>query len=222
MAKVNDLTGKRFGRLVAQSYTLKRRGESNKHRAIWLCRCDCGKYKEVASNHLVRGAISSCGCLRRESISEIRTKHRMTGSRFYRIWKNIITRTSNRDTPNYINYGARGILVCEGWRDFTVFKADMHESYLSHTGLYGEIDTSIERIDNNKGYSIDNCKWATRTEQNFNTRKNKRYLLNGESLTLTEISNKYNIARETVFYRLKMGWPTDKVVLEPSYRNRVM
>lgn len=222
MGTVKNIAGQRFGRLVALSYTLKPEGKSGKRVAIWLCKCDCGNYKEVLSTHLVQGATQSCGCLHKELFTAMFQTHGLTKKRFYLIWQNMLTRTGNKRVPSYYLYGGRGITVCDKWSDFMNFKADMYDKYLEHVEKFGEKDTSIERIDNDKGYCPVNCRWATRAEQSLNTRRNKRYLINDELLSLTEISRKYNIAVETLFYRLKKGWPMDKILIDPSLRNRVI
>jgi hypothetical protein len=126
-----------------------------KDRKVW-CRCDCGVEKAVMIQKLKNGTTKSCGKCKYSP----NTKHGMTGTSFYLIWENIINRTKDL---NNINYGGRGITVCERWKKFLNFKEDMYPSYESHL--------TIERIDVNKGYFKENCIWETQVVQGHNRRK---------------------------------------------------
>ena len=153
--KVIDLTGKRFGRLIAL-HTV-----STKGRAIWLCRCDCGNTKTVRGTHLTQGLISSCKCLQTEFV--IPRKHGRSRSRVYRIWRDMLSRCHNENYPERHLYGGRGIEVCERWRySFENFLADMGEP---------APELSIDRFPNKDGnYEPGNCRWATAKEQAGNRR----------------------------------------------------
>lgn len=157
-----DLTGKKFGRLTAQKCT------SRSPSTTWLCRCECGKKKRVAYSNLVRGLTKSCGCIGRERPSHL--KHGLTETRFYGIWRHIKTRCLNKKSDKYSYYGGRGITICDEWLEFENFQRDMYKSYLEHYEIHGK-DTSIERVDNSKGYFKENCRWATQSEQSRNRRK---------------------------------------------------
>lgn len=105
-----------------------------------------------------------------------RTKtHGMDGTRFYVIWSHMKNRCTNPNYPYFKDYMGRGITLYYKWIDFINFKVDMYDKYLDHVEKYGEENTSIDRIDNDLGYSPDNCKWSTRKEQNNNKRKPKPY-----------------------------------------------
>ena len=205
--KWKDLTGIKFGKLTAIEYK-PCRDKNNKRISKWLCKCDCGKLKEVETYNLTSGHTKSCGCSRNIRNS----KHNMTNTRFFSIWNGIKNRCLNKNVKAYPRYGGIGITVCDRWIKFENFRDDMYQSYKEHVEKYGEKETTIDRIDNNKGYSKDNCKWSTNREQSLNRRSNKKYLVNGEMLTATGISEKYNMTYSTVIHRICRGWDIDRII----------
>ena len=106
--------------------------------------------------------------------NKINVTHNMSYTRFYKIWQSMKIRCYNKKAINYCDYGARGISICKEWLEsFENFRDDMYEKYLEHCKDFGEKDTSIDRIDVDGNYELNNCRWATTEEQNYNQRRHK-------------------------------------------------
>jgi hypothetical protein len=151
---------------------------------------------------LARGKVKSCGCLNAERIE----RHGMARTRIYNVWKQLFQRCENPRCPSYKNYGARGIAVCEEWRDFAIFYADMGDCPPGYT---------IERNDNDGPYSKSNCRWATHADQRNNTRFNSVLELNGERRTVAKWAEKTGIKFSTIQARLSYGWSIERTLTEP-------
>lgn len=194
MPKFIDRTGKRFGRLtvvgVVQPYC-----KTNK----WQCICDCGKVKEIHVSNFCN--TKSCGCLCAENLSKMRKTHGMAKTRIYHIWCNMRRRCNDVKNQAYDRYGGRGITVCERWMKFENFLKDMGER---PEGM------SLDRIDNNSGYSPDNCRWATTVEQNNNQRKNVFITLEGKTQTLAQWCREKGMLYRLVRKRLHLGWSPER------------
>ena len=193
--------GDRFGRLV----TVERL--NNGHgRTRWLCRCDCGNTSVPSENNLRR--TRSCGCLKRERTASRSTKHgsspRFHPTPTYRVWTDMRKRCGLTFTQAK-DYALRGITVCERWNDFSVFLADMGEQ---------PVGMSIDRIDNDKGYSPDNCRWATRVEQNNNKRSNRLITWDGKTRTVRQWERELGWRHDSLKSRLHR-WPIERAFTQP-------
>lgn len=181
-----DLTATVFGRLTVVTYD----GHYK-----WLCRCDCGADCVVAGSDLRRGHSQSCGCLLKEIATDSNTTHGKSETRTYTIWRSMKQRCHDTNYHAYDNYGGRGVIVCQAWREsYQQFLTDMGEA---PDGL------SIDRIDNSGGYSPANCRWATPKEQQRNRRDNNMVEFRGERRCLAEWAELFGIGPQTLGSRLK-------------------
>lgn len=162
MPTFKDITGQQFSYWLIVQCTNRQLGGS------WLCRCVCGTERILPAFELK--VSRSCGCMRHELIRQARTKHgdngRQKRTAEYAAWRGMHTRCNNRNNPAYPSYGGRGITVCERWSSYESFLADM--------GRKPTPKHSLDRIDNDAGYSPENCKWATYGEQNSNQRPRRK------------------------------------------------
>lgn len=153
--KLIDLSGKRFGRLVAISQD----GRDKHGKVMWNCRCSCGNTRSISGGHLKSGNTKSCGCLQRE----VRIKHRQSYTRLYTVWSDMKQRCFNKNLRSYEHYGGRGIKICDEWKSFEQFyKWAMRSGY--------EPILTIDRKDNNGDYTPENCHFITKSENSKKTR----------------------------------------------------
>lgn len=206
--KLNDLTGRRFTRLLV----LDRAENSKSGQPRWKCVCDCGKEKIVLGSCLVKGSTQSCRCLNAELTSVSNSTHgccRLRGvTREYKAWKKAKERCFNPNNRQYRDYGARGITMCDAWKnDFAVFLKDMGAC---PSGL------TIDRVLVNGDYQPGNCRWATDKQQARNRRSNLNVVINGVSRCLIEWSEISGVPYHTVYHRLtKLGWDPEMAIFSP-------
>lgn len=155
--KKQDITGMKIGRLTAISYI----GPDKHSKSVWKLMCDCGVETSSALSSFKRGKVRSCGCLQRETVSRIMSTHKMTGSCEYVSWSGMKNRCYNKNQKSYLDYGAKGITVCDRW-------LESFENFLEDMGRKPAKNYTIERKEVNVGYCPDNCIWIKRAEQNKN------------------------------------------------------
>jgi hypothetical protein len=208
MAKI-DRIGRRHGKLVVLSYTKRSQDKNGKRiKSKCTCRCDCGNISVVQTDNLDSGNTTSCGCYGIETRGQSNKTHGNARHPLYAVWNTMKSRCNNPKNSSYNRYGARGIKICNKWeKSFLSFWNDMSSSWAQ--GL------TLERIDNDKGYSPDNCVWADRKIQARNTRRNVIINTPSGPLTISEASEKYGIKQSTIWMRInRCGWD-EKDLLNP-------
>lgn len=203
MPKPIDLTGQYFGYWKVIERFANTEGRCTK----WLCECKCGTRKVVNGATLRNGTSKSCGCMRTELLIERVRTHGKRKTRLYRIWAQMIQRTTNKNQKDYDYYGERGIAVCKEWRE----SFDTFEQWAKENG-YAE-NLTIDRKDNNKGYEPGNCHWVTMKEQSRNTRRTHYLTYNGQTKPLTDWADEMQIPRFVLDTRInKLGWSVEKAL----------
>ena len=192
---VNDLTGKRFGRLTVIGVE-----DNGKRKTYYACQCDCGNVKVIRADALVSGCTVSCGCKKREQDRLNLTanhSHKMSGTRLYNIWSGLKGRCNNPNDPRYDRYGGRGISVCDEWN--TSFQS--FYDWAINNG-YSD-DLTIDRIDNDGNYEPTKCKWSTNKEQCNNRVTNINIKIGNTTKTLTEWCEIFNVDTKRTMARYR-------------------
>lgn len=198
--KVQDLTGQKFGRLTV----IERAGKDEWGKITWRCSCECGGERIAPGSALNMGRVRSCGC-RREL-------HGMAGERLYQEWQDMKKRCSKPYATSYNNYGGRGITVCDEWaKSFGAFR-----EWAIANGYRD--DLTLERNDYNGNYEPENCRWATRKEQQNNRRNNRMVEYNGKTQTLAQWADEMNIPYAILKKRIIYGWSVERILTKPVKR----
>lgn len=195
-----DNSSKTFGKLQVLGFAGVGRNGS-----AWFCKCDCGNIVKVLQGYIKHGT-KSCGCSVKERLIIVNTSHGMSRSYTYKSWASMIARCFNKNHDAYERYNGRGITVCDHWRKFENFLADMGER---PQGL------TLERKNNAGNYEPGNCKWATTKEQNNNQRTNRILTFKGESMNLTQWSERLSVTPSLLKARFKLGWSIERAFSEP-------
>lgn len=196
-----DLTGRQFGKWTVVGEVV---GHHPKKVAYWLCRCECGTEKIVRGSALTGGRTHGCKpCSKRQ--------HGMTGIPEYVTWQRMNDRCHNPKCLDFPEYGGRGITICDRWRDFAAFYADM--------GPRPTPAHSIDRIDNALGYCPENCRWATPTEQARNRSYVRLLTFQGTTLCLMDWAAKIGIGVSGLHNRLAKGWSLERALTTPPKRS---
>lgn len=199
MPKFIDLTGQRFGNWLV----LKKAISDNHGNDRWFCRCGCGLEKVVVGNNLRRGGSQQCS-------SCAKIIHGFAKTKLYKVWICMIDRCENSNHLQYEKYGGRGIKICSEWHNFIVFR----KWALEHKYKYY---LTMDRINNEKGYFPENCRFATSREQQRNRRDNRYLKIGNEVKLLCEWAEKTGINYQVLWQRIKRGWSGNKL-LEPVQR----
>lgn len=204
MKAKRDLSGLRFGRLIALEYV----GNCGR----WRCICDCGRTTNPKGFNLYRGITKSCGCL----LADIASKKNLTHghsvdgrpSRTYTSWLGMIARCRDPRHCRFQRYGGRGISICERWNSFANFLADMGERPSNKH--------SLDRINNDGNYEPGNCRWATASQQSRNRSTSRFVDFEGQSLSMADVAERYGITSSTIRKRLKRGWSIQDAITAPA------
>ena len=185
MGRPVDMVGKVFGNL-----TVVRQDGLKNNSVAWECKCTCGNVRTISGDSLRRGNSTSCGCQRnRDKIT-----HGLSDSPEYAVWRAMRSRCNNVNDPAFKDYGARGITVCPQWDS-------SFESFISDIGRRPSDSHTLERVDNDKGYSPGNCKWDTRSRQASNRRNTRMIEIDGVKMTLSDAVERTGIKYATLYKR---------------------
>lgn len=200
-----DHSGKTYGEIKI----IKRINEktSRKNPIKYLCVCKCGTEMIRTVYPIVSGHTQSCGCIKSKRLKESSTKHGMSQTRIYGIWKQMKVRCDN----NYRGY--ENITYSKGWKEFKSFYEDMHKHYSD--------DLTLDRIDSKGNYCKENCKWSTKTEQVKNRCNTVFLSLKGKTKSLSEWSKEIGIKQNTIYLRIfRQKWSHEKALTTPLKKNK--
>ncbi len=199
-----NITGSIFGKLTVLGYAGKELTTNGNPHHYWFCKCECGNVTKVVACSLKAGKSNSCGCLS-FWFNNKPAKTRVDGKRrkIYSIWVGMRQRCENPKNKRFKYYGARNITVCERWKSFENFLADMGDK---PEGL------SLDRIDNNKGYYKENCRWATQKVQCNNSSRNRLITHDGKTQNITQWAEELGITKNKFYYRINHGWTIEKII----------
>ena len=207
-----DLTGQTFGRL-----TVIKRADNKNKRTAWLCKCECGNELITTTDNLRSGDTQSCGCYNKERTVQTHQKHGLRYKKLYAVHQSIKARCYNKNNKQYKDYGGRGIVVCDEW--LGEHGAENFIKWSLSNGYANNL--TIDRIDNDKGYSPNNCRWTTPKEQGNNTRRNHYITYNGETHTLSQWAEILNLNRATLNSRINLyHWDIEKAFQTPCKGGR--
>lgn len=176
-------------------------------RREWLLvQCECGTQFETLANNFRRGRVLSCGCSRGG-----KTSHGLTGTKVHSIHKGMLSRCNNPNNHAYHHYGGKGIKVCKKWSG-----KDGLRRFFEDMGVPQHEGLTIERVDGSKGYSPENCRWATKAEQTRNTSQNVFLEHGGERMCISQWAAKIGVHRTVLSSRLQRGWPVEKALTTPK------
>lgn len=206
MSKLIDLTGNRYNHLLV----IERAENAKGGIAVWKCVCDCGNISYVRGQNLKSNAVQSCGCLKHEPAHN-RT-HGLSKNPLYKRWYQIKMRCYNPSCKSYLNYGARGIKMCDDWKN----SVEAFAKWAIENGY--KDDLTIERINNDGDYCPENCKWITKSEQPNNRRSCYSITYNGKTQNLAEWCKELGLNYKFIHNRIhKCGWTFKDAISVPVH-----
>ena len=206
--KYKDITGMKFGRLTPIRVCHKKKFSCGRVHELWECKCDCGEKTVVDKYCLLRGSTLSCGCYHREKTIKQMTIHGHSDSKLHNVWMSMHNRCKRVNDPHYKYYGGKGISVCAEWQEFSFF-------YVWAIQNGWKEGLSIDRIDNYKGYSPENCRIADIITQANNKTNNRRFPFQGKEMTARQISEITHIDSVLISARMRKGWTIENAARVP-------
>lgn len=212
-----DYTGLKVGRL-----TMIRPLRPSGNGIIWECKCDCGATIERLGGAVAFGKVKSCGCLAKDTARELIKKlggnktHGGSDSRIYAVWSHMKSRCEYKKDKRFMNYGGRGIKVCDEWKNFESFRDWAYSSGYDENAKYGEC--TLDRIDTNGDYTPENCRWVNETIQANNRTTNRIIEYKGEKHTTAEWSRITGLPLGTIWSRWKRGLSAEKILYQGDLR----
>lgn len=196
-----DLAGQRYGKLVVLE---KHKDKSRFGEILWLCQCECGNAKAIRAHSLRIGRTKSCGCIGKT----FHKTHGMEHTQIYNTWAQMLARCNNPNSTSYPRYGARGIKVCERWKAFENFYADMGDKPEGKT---------LDRIDGTKGYKPGNVRWADKKQQARNRVGTKFLMWEGKPTPMAEVAELSGVKRKAFESRIRLGMSVEDAVKNIRY-----
>lgn len=202
---LEEIVGKTFGLIEVISETEGLPSSRGGILRRFECRCSCGETLTVRLSDIRSGNTRSCGCARKATLRQISTTHGKTNTSTYSIWNAMMNRHRGNSSPE--RYFDRGIRVCRRWHKFENFLEDMGEK---------PVGKSIDRVNNNRGYSLQNCRWATTKQQARNKGNTLFVEYKGERHCFRSLMEELNLNPKMVWGRMKYGWPVEEAIEIPK------
>lgn len=202
--KLEVKPGDKIGMFTVIKELDRHRQPSGQIKRVFLFKCKCGKLKKMQLHTVKDNPKLSCGCESTKNRRASAITHGLSKGRLYKRWGYMKTRCNNKNNKEYHNYGDRWINVCERWGKFENFYEDMKDGF--------KIELTLDRVDNEKGYSKENCRWISQKENSNNTRMNRYIAYKGVTKTMKQWSESYDIPYKSFWYRLNAGWSVEKAL----------
>ena len=212
-SRLIDLTGQQFGKLIVVKRVENYVSPKGLKFSQWLCKCNCGNECIVRSIHLRTGYVQSCGCLKLKQNGN-------TTKRLWKIWKAMIYRCENKNDKNYLNYGERGIKVCDEWHLYDNFESWALNAGYDSNASFGKC--TLNRIDVNGNYEPSNCRWVDQQTQTNNTRKNRYLTYHGVKHTFAEWTRIYNLSGGYIASKVNKGMTAEEIFDQLKERGSIV